>query len=777
MVTSSFRRLGQPPPTKRPFIYGAVVAFFIFFSPLYGQETITVNPNSYKTATTLGDWNTAAAWEIWDGFSWTAATVPPNRNNDVYLEQGKEVRLTKNEEVGNLYLYGDTLAGKKINLQTYDLNVYGALIVFKTGKEDGVYQLHNSSSWGQDWIYPETGNIVFKGTSRTVVDRKSWSANNSRSRYGVIFNPEPGHVLEVNSAFKASSFVVRSGTVRQTVNHDGSSATSTFSFNTMDETSTGAYGTFTIEPGATLISEGTKEFSQIIRRSYSKPALQFELKEGGNLILSGRRPVIDAEKILLAGNVYYSADTLTQQFISGSMAGVSSPSEYNHLFFEGEAQKQLPEQLELKGNFTLLNGGIINGENSDLLFSGAADQKVKNIALSLKEVNINKASGVVFLDNDLTVGSQFTMTSGEIDFQDNQLYINGEYSYQSGKWSQLAQLSYKNLPTALTPSNSTFPFMDSYLGGLRNIELSGALSSSQSDLNISYSQLPGVNWDVDFLDGDIPILYKLNSYFTFALQNFVATDHLQIHIDADQLIVVDDEDLRLVGNLSAAPGTHISATDNRAGREMSLSELNNQTLTIGSTGVHSVLPLVWVSFHVEELSTGNLIQWSTAKEEQNKEFVVLKSYNARDFDEIGHLISEGNNNQMQYYQFLDKSPHLADKVYYQIKQVDVNGDFNLSSIFHLTLMATGHNKLFISPNPYRDQKNHLTLHIPFRLETLPSTIIVKNIFGHTLIQETGALYSSSQRITERLVELGSGIYFIIVEINGKKEVIKWLKDK
>src|SRR5690606_15799381 len=311
-------------------------------------------------------------WEVWDGTLWTSASVPPDRNNDVFIEKDNEVRLRQTQEVGNLYLFAGTDAGKKLNLQVYDLDVYGALGCFtKTGE---TYTIFRSTSLTEEWIYPETGNIVLKGATRTVVGRFSWSGGNGQRRLGVVFNPDPGETLTVNAVFKASSFVVKTGTIYQTVNFDGTPATSSFSFNFQDKISTADYGDFIIEAGATLISEATDSYGELIFRTTNRPASNFHLKEGGNLILLGEEPIIEAVNIQLEGNVYYSGNTGTQQFISGSMAGVTDPVTYHHLFFEGAAEKQPPDFLELTGDFTFLSGGAVNTSDTAIDFTGSADQ-------------------------------------------------------------------------------------------------------------------------------------------------------------------------------------------------------------------------------------------------------------------------------------------------------------------------------------------------------------------------------------------------------------------
>ncbi|MEX2593367.1 MAG: T9SS type A sorting domain-containing protein [Anditalea sp.] len=765
---------------------GAIIGVgSIFTNPLYAQD-ININLNAYKTAfpaNEVRDWDNPATWEVWDGAVWIPATAPPNRDNDVFIEKDKEVRLIQNQEIGNLYLYGQDIMGnppgKKIDLQEYNLDVYGALISF--GGVDGSFYLQPLTSGITDWIYPEIGNIVFKGTSRTIVDRASWSASNGNSRFGVIFNPDPGEILTVNAAFKANSFVVQSGTVIQSVNTEGTEATSTFSFNTQETFGAGSYGKFIIEPGATLISDATRESGEIIRRSMGNPAADFHLKEGGALILNGEEPVIEAENILMEGDVHYSGDSGNQQFISGSM--VLSPITYNNLFFEGEATKILPGFIELKGDLTYMGGGGINGDMTTLVFLGEGDQNVVNIGLVISSVEIRKPSGTLYINGDLAVTEHFTMTEGEVDFLDNQLYINlsgnGSYIYYGGSWKNMSQLNYLGLPPELNALNTTFPFEDQQLGGERHIFLSGTNSSENANLTITYTQLPGVNWDPDFDDNDgTPILYKLNSYFTLEVTNAVEAGSLELLISADSLIVVNEEDLRIVSDEVAASGAHLSGMDDGvylARRSLNFNDLNNETFTIGSTGIASILPVSWLSYAAEELFTGNLISWSTTKEVENEKFIILKSIDdGADFEEIGEVAGSGNSNKIQHYSFLDKAINTVEKIFYQIKQVDQDGNFDFSPVFSLKMKESKlKNQFKIFPNPY--EEGELTLIVPQDKRDLPSTIEIKNISGMMLIKESGKLGQTSHMIINKLKELGSGAYFITIETSGERQILKWLK--
>lgn len=111
----------------------AIGLFCLFPSVLFAQEII-LEVNSFKTAlpdNVAGDWDDPATWEVWDGTTWTPTMTIPARTNDVFIEQAQEVRLNANQEVRNLYLYSAANTSKKLNLQNFNLDVYGALRCFQ----------------------------------------------------------------------------------------------------------------------------------------------------------------------------------------------------------------------------------------------------------------------------------------------------------------------------------------------------------------------------------------------------------------------------------------------------------------------------------------------------------------------------------------------------------------------------------------------------------------------------------------------------------------------
>ncbi|MBM3427005.1 MAG: T9SS C-terminal target domain-containing protein, partial [Bacteroidetes bacterium] len=260
-----------------------------------GQEI-----GAYKTRVS-GDFNLPATWEVWNGSNWVNATQKPGSTTDIYVDRGHTLRLLGAESVKSLYLHAGAGAGQKLNLNNFNLDVYGVLAAF-SGSAPG----QPRGAWNsQNWIgNSPNSTLTFKGQSRVIVDKASWSAQTTQSRFGVIFDPDPGQELTLEAPFKALSFQVRSGTLYQK-NEDPSrsSPCHTLSFNTENSIyGPGPFGTFTVEGGATFRSACS---SQILQRTGASPALRFDLQKEATLLLEGQAPVIEAANFLLDGTLIF----------------------------------------------------------------------------------------------------------------------------------------------------------------------------------------------------------------------------------------------------------------------------------------------------------------------------------------------------------------------------------------------------------------------------------------------------------------------------------------
>lgn len=755
-----------------------IPAFFYFMAFMLSFEMmaqIILEPGDYRTIAT-GPYNDHEIWETWNGTDWIPAIVKPSQDNNIFIDQNHEVQLLANEQAKNVYLYSAAEPGRKLNLQTFELEVYGALRGLT--KIGGNFHLNTVSSLLIDWIYPETGKIVFKGLSRDVVDRSSWSANTRNSRYTIVFDPDPGETLGVNSAFKANAFIIKSGTVIQKVNTVGIPACSTFSFNDRAIfNGTGPYGELVIEPSATLISECSAPLAQIIRRTQTISAALFHVKAGGNLILLGNDPLIDAETILFEGNVHYRAAGGIQNLARTVLPSSGNPFAYHNLFFGNVSDKILPLTLSILGNLVVEPGvGMIEAPGR-IIFEGLDEQEIIGWDFEIEEVEINKPSGRLILHSDLKTRGNLIMKNGQIDFNGFDLYVNssgtGSIIYEGGSWLNLHTFFYRNIPNELELENGTFPFEDTYQGGIRKIQLTG--DTPGGDLIIRFFEIPGANWDPMYTDLDgTPILYQLNSYFEF-FSSLTGIEEIEIRISAENLIVDEVNDLRIVGNGIASPGQHLPGLDPLklwARRRLNFGQLNGNTFTVGSFNVLSVLPVAWLNVGARwENEDSIILNWSTAQEKNNEKFIIYRSLDGlSNFEQIALIPSKGESDRPQDYQFQYIEKLNRSNLYFQIAQMDYDGEKSYSKVFRPEgRKNTSNTGLTFWPNPY--SKGRLSISFPDDWSEMG--------ISFKLFSSTGLVYSEGdfddKKLEGELEKLQPGIYFLTFFTHSDAQLLRLIK--
>ncbi len=574
-------------------IYGiflAVVSLLLFLNPCYSQEI-----GAYKTRAS-GDFNQPSTWEVWDGFSWNDATQVPGAATDIYVDRTHTLRLTATGAVKNLFLFSGTGAGQKLNLNGFNLDVYGVLAGF-SGTIPGLPR----GAWNsQNWIGDSpSSTLTFKGGSRVIVEKTSWSAQTTQSRFGVIFDPGPNQELTLLAPFKALFFKIRSGTLHQKNDATISALPCfTLSFNTESaQYGSGPFGTVTVEAGARYYSECN---AHLINRNASgnNPALLFDLQQDATLLLLGQTPSIEAATYILEGTVIFNPQQGPGTFLSSSFPLSSKPIQLRHLTLQGAEDLMLPPQLILQGNMIQAGQGQFRLASTHLRLSGPENQELHSNNLLLESLSLTKPSGVVTLHSDLNLKKDLTMEEGSIDFQGFNLSLNssktGTYNYLGGNWKRLGHLTYFGIPATLTESSSTFPFEDLANGGQRWLQLLGSHSAG-GELRIEFMEEAGANHDANFQDVDgTLILYQLNSHFKISVDPVLGKGELEFRMAADSLLFDKVEDLRLVKRGQLGPGIPLQGVAENfpwARRRVKWEDLSAHEWTIGSFREATVLPL------------------------------------------------------------------------------------------------------------------------------------------------------------------------------------------
>ena len=126
--------------------------------------------------------------------------------------------------------------------------------------------------------------------------------------------------------------------------------------------------------------------------------------------------------------------------------------------------------------------------------------------------------------------------------------------------------------------------------------------------------------------------------------------------------------------------------------------VNNFVLTNGLSAVSlneltlaneaSALPLIWQSFTVTRQNQTALLRWTTAQEQNTRNFTVQHSSNGINWIGIGALPAAGNSNTAINYSYVHNKP-LTGINYYRIIQADKDNRNNYSMVRTLRFTTTG----------------------------------------------------------------------------------------
>lgn len=112
----------------------------------------------------------------------------------------------------------------------------------------------------------------------------------------------------------------------------------------------------------------------------------------------------------------------------------------------------------------------------------------------------------------------------------------------------------------------------------------------------------------------------------------------------------------------------------------------------------ATLPVNLRSFVVEKINKSRArLSWVTEKEINFEKYIVERSFNGRDFSELGSILPKPTTGLSSDYEWIDINPGQS-KVYYRLKMLDKDNSSSYSKIRSLDFSTNDH-KLAIYPNP------------------------------------------------------------------------------
>ena len=207
-----------------------------------------------------------------------------------------------------------------------------------------------------------------------------------------------------------------------------------------------------------------------------------------------------------------------------------------------------------------------------------------------------------------------------------------------------------------------------------------------------------------------------------------------------------------------------NATTGSTGLGISTDE-NTYAISLNGT-VESTLPVKLTKFTGENIGRNVRLNWATSSEKQNAYFEVLRIQKDNSPLSLGKVLGSGNSDEVKTYNFTDYSP-LSGTNYYQLRQVDLNGDSELSEIIPVKVSLTSSELLAY----FKDD----VLNLSFEAENA-GTVDLKlvDMSGRQVYKATVRLQTGKNEL-QFPTGLNKGIYVVSLSGNNisiSKKIIK-----
>lgn len=191
----------------------------------------------------------------------------------------------------------------------------------------------------------------------------------------------------------------------------------------------------------------------------------------------------------------------------------------------------------------------------------------------------------------------------------------------------------------------------------------------------------------------------------------------------------------------------------------------NGTIDIGAVEYYDVLPVSFISFTVKAMLRGTQLSWKVASEINNRQYIVRRSTDGKDYQLVTKVKGAGNSNTSLSYSYTDQTIGVGT-YYYKLEQEDLDGTIH----YLATQVVTADmriDEIKVYPNP---TKNTATVILPVGTYSQYSII---GLQGSTVI--SGNISQTEAQVNLDLSRLSSGSYLIKLTGSNGSKVVRIIK--
>ena len=179
------------------------------------------------------------------------------------------------------------------------------------------------------------------------------------------------------------------------------------------------------------------------------------------------------------------------------------------------------------------------------------------------------------------------------------------------------------------------------------------------------------------------------------------------------------------------------------------------------------LPVELTKFSGKAMDRYNMLQWTTATEDNASHMEVEKMY-GNTWRPIGSVDAKGFSSSESSYSLADNSPKSEE--IYRLKMVDLDGSFQYSEIISLTRKTIA-DEVSVYPNPFKED---ITINIDVTKEQ-SAAIKVYDISGKLILQNNMQLADGMNKLPINMSNQIEGVYLLQVQLESgmiQKKIVR-----
>ncbi|WP_165917312.1 hypothetical protein, partial [Flaviaesturariibacter aridisoli] len=199
------------------------------------------------------------------------------------------------------------------------------------------------------------------------------------------------------------------------------------------------------------------------------------------------------------------------------------------------------------------------------------------------------------------------------------------------------------------------------------------------------------------------------------------------------------------------------------------------TFATYTIGFEQNLPVHLITFTGEKRGSNAVLNWKSVNESNFRGYGVERSLDGRSFTQVG-FVNGRNLSSEQLYSYTDNLGSLpAGRVYYRLKQLDINGSFTYSPVVTLNLGSQGIDPgVTLLSNPVKSQ---LRLQVRTAAATKASLYLTDGN-GRVVFRQERELPAGTTALSVDLPSfLAGGIYHLVTQFDGNQYNNKVLVDR